>query len=347
MGTDVSISLDDTFELILQKTSLNEYEEYILPTVMDQKSINSIRKLSLKEFSRLAPTWDMTNILNGLITLSRIKSKGNTVIHKIWSDKNIADVPNKDISALFHFPAECQHDIHDIRTPYILIVPGGAYSMVASIQEGFPVARKLNKLGFSVFILHYRVGRRNLFPASLQDLEQAISYINERSGLFRINPCDYLLMGFSAGGHLAALSATENYSIYNCKLSAPRVLILSYAVINFEESNDIMNLCKTNCLGTSASRKGIKSLDVSRHIGKQYPPTFLWHCCDDRSVPISNAEKMERALAKNNIVHETRFYRCGGHGIGLGSGTQAEGWIEDAVNFSRKHRFLSPDYKLQ
>ena len=177
--------------------------------------------------------------------------------------------------------------------PAILVFPGGGYFM-CSDREAEVVAMQYYSKGFNAFVLHYCVGKENAkYPRPLEDAEKAMETIIERAEEFCIFPDKIAVIGFSAGGHLAA----ELSTIGKIK---PRATILGYPCV-------LEEMCK-NVLAESQP-----SLDDK--VDENTPPTFIFAACDDTCVPIIHSLKYAEALDKNKIPFEVHIYSEGGHGF--------------------------------
>ncbi|MBR0474823.1 MAG: alpha/beta hydrolase [Erysipelotrichaceae bacterium] len=216
--------------------------------------------------------------------------------------------------------------------PVALLVPGGGYGMVCSFIEGVPIARKLNEKGISAFILYYHVRNKAEYPAPMDDLARAVREIMEKKEVYNIDFEDYSIWGASAGGHLAASFGTDNVGYVKYGLPKPAALILAYPVIS-------MDLAIThggshdNLLGKKASPEKEEMLSVEKHVHSGYPDTYLWCSLADKVVDPLNSRRMARALAEKGIRYQLRIFDDTAHGVGPGTGTNAEGWIDEAIRF--------------
>jgi acetyl esterase/lipase len=218
--------------------------------------------------------------------------------------------------------------------PFAVICPGGGYSIIASFIEGTPVARKLNDLGISAFIVYYRVRRKARWPHPQEDLARAVREILERAAEYGVDPNDYSVWGSSAGGHLVGSFGTENTGYARWALPKPRALVLIYPVISMEGA---LPHCEThdNLLGPHATAAMERAASIDRNVTADYPPTYLWCGDADASVDPENTRRMAAALKAAGIPFRCEIFHGVGHGVGPGTGTAAEGWIEHAVEFWR------------
>lgn len=220
--------------------------------------------------------------------------------------------------------------------PSVLILPGGAYSIVSDFNEGKPFAEEFNKRGYNAFVLWYRVGAAARYPAPMQDVARAMQFIKSHAVEWEIDPAKIALMGSSAGGHLAAFFAAEydrfdteyNGALYGLK---PSAVVLCYPVITMGELTH--KVSRRRLLGAFSGKTEQNAASVERRVTSEYPPTFLWHNKDDQSVDCRNSEKMAEALRKNGVPCELHLYETGGHGIGLAKGKDAQGWFDLAFTF--------------
>ncbi len=221
------------------------------------------------------------------------------------------------------------------RHPFALVIPGGAYSMVCSFIEGVPIARELNRMGVSVFILYYHVGNEARFPAPQDDAARAVREILENADKYMVETENYSVWGASAGGHLAASFGTESMGWKKYGLPRPGAVVLTYPVISMDPAVTHMETC-VNLLGEDPSAEQIEAASIDLNVTKEYPPTFIWAGDTDSLVPAENTRRMARALESAGVRHECAIFRGVDHGVGPGTGTVAEGWIRRAVKFTQK-----------
>lgn len=220
--------------------------------------------------------------------------------------------------------------------PLAIICPGGGYHWVCSFSEGLPYARKLNAMGYSAIVVHYRCGRKYPYPVPQDDLARAIQYVMARKERWNLDPEGYSLWGSSAGGHLAASFCTDAMGFRNYGLPKPGALILSYPVITM---GNYAHLGSRNyLLGEDQSPRRIEFASVEKQLTAGYPPTFLWCGLADRDVNPENSRLLANALSSFGIPHVFLPIEGVDHGVGIGEGLPCEGWFEKAVSFWESHR---------
>jgi acetyl esterase/lipase len=192
--------------------------------------------------------------------------------------------------------------------PFAIVCPGGGFAYVGSIHEGFPHALELSGRGHHAFVLKYRVGDGR---QATEDLAAAISYVFENAVALEVTTRDYSLWGSSAGARMvASIGSAGPAGFGGDDLPGPSVVVMAYT--------------------------GHSSFSV------EDPPTFVTVSEDDRIVNVRVVERRVEAMRRVGIEVEYRRYRNAGHGFGLGIGTDAEGWIEHAVQFWERHMGRAP-----
>jgi acetyl esterase/lipase len=162
----------------------------------------------------------------------------------------------------------------------------------------------------------------------LMDAQQAIRVVRERAQELSIDPNKIGVIGFSAGGHLAA-SLCNHYSdtLYPAInfSSRPDFAALVYAVISFADSMTHSGSI-TNLLGINPDSKWVKYFSNELQVTSNTPPTFLVHAGDDKSVSVENSILYFEALQRAGVKSELHIYQTGGHGFGSGRGGTENGW---------------------
>ena len=239
----------------------------------------------------------------------------------------------KDIFRPNRYQLDLRFVLRDGRKhPFAVICPGGGYSMVCSFIEGAPIARKLNELGVSAFIVYYRVREKARYPHPQEDLARAVKEILDRAEEYGVDPDNYSVWGSSAGGHLAGSFGTESMGWQQYGLPKPAAIILSYPVISMEDDLPHRET-HDNLLGKHATEAMERSTSIDRNVTENYPPTYVWCGDADSTVDPENTRRMAASLEKAGVPHRCEIFPGVEHGVGPGTGTAAEGWIGKAVAF--------------
>ncbi len=205
----------------------------------------------------------------------------------------------------------------------VIICPGGGYLHLSMEKEGSDVAKWLNSLNISAFVLKYRLGPRYHHPAMLDDAQRAIRIVRARAAANGLRTDRIGIMGFSAGGHLASTAGTH-FDSGNPKAadpidragSRPDFLILGYAVISMNSEYTHAG-SRTALLGDHPDPKLLDDLSNDQRVTAQTPPTFLFQTNADTTVPAENSVRFYLALRKAGVPAELHIYEQGPHGVGL------------------------------
>jgi acetyl esterase/lipase len=213
----------------------------------------------------------------------------------------------------------------------VIVAPGGGYTMLASNHEGRQVADWFAARGITAFVLKYRLGPHNIFPIPLEDAQRAIRLVRYNATKFGVSPDRIGIIGFSAGGHLAASTGTL-FDAGSASASDPidRVsdrpdfMILGYAWLNAMEPNEDGKITYCSVLKTVPAadcKQFEKAYTPTLHVTAHTPPTFVYATSDDKVVPVVQASvDFYDALVAAGVPVEMHLFEHGRHGSGLGLG---------------------------
>jgi acetyl esterase/lipase len=204
----------------------------------------------------------------------------------------------------------------------VIVCPGGGYQNLAMDHEGVQIAKWLNSLGISAFVLKYRLGPKYHHPAMINDAQRAIRTVRSRAASLHIEADRIGIWGFSAGGHLASTAATHfdagdpnAADPIDRAGSRPDFAILAYPVISLGEFSHVGS--RNNLLGKTPDPKLVEDLSNDLRVTPQTPPTFLFHTTADATVPVENSVRFYLALRKAGVPAEMHIFQNGPHGVGL------------------------------
>jgi acetyl esterase/lipase len=213
----------------------------------------------------------------------------------------------------------------------VVVLPGGAYAHLAGNLEGRQVADWFTSRGFRAFILSYRLSSNGyLLPVPLLDARRAVQTVRARARNYSINPNRIVMIGFSAGGHLAALAATQALDgdpnatdPIEQVSSRPDFLVLGYPWIGAISSDTShLSYCKLfNVMDRCEALRAAYSPDL--FVTAKTPPTFWYHTFNDETVPVEQGLRFYEALIKAGVPAEGHIFASGPHGTGLGKGDAA------------------------
>ncbi len=230
----------------------------------------------------------------------------------------------------------------------VIIFPGGGYSHLSMNKEGKKVAKWLNSLGITAYLLKYRMPddrtMKDKTIGPLQDAQEAVRMVRRNAKKWNLDASKIGVMGFSAGGHLAAtlsIHFTEiTYDSIENTSSRPDFTILIYPVISMQ--NEIANKgSKEKLLGLNPSSELIKKFSCDLNVNADTPKTFIVHATDDQSVPVENSINYYLALKNNKIQCELHLYEKGGHGFGLGLIDTSKNWTQDCENWLKNNSYTN------
>ncbi|MFZ4775862.1 MAG: alpha/beta hydrolase [Terrimicrobiaceae bacterium] len=220
----------------------------------------------------------------------------------------------------------------------VLILPGGGYGGL-SAQEGEGFAGIFQLQGFKSFVLNYRLGSNGYrHPVMLEDAARALRMVRSRASSDGFNPNKIIIIGSSAGGHLAATLLTkwdagnpEDPDPVQRLSSRPDLGILCYPVITMGPLTH--GGSRDNLLGPDAPQSLLAGLSAELHVNPKTPACFVWHTWEDGAVPVENTLLFAGALREAGVPFECHIYQDGGHGLGMKDGIE---WPEDCMRWLAK-----------
>ncbi len=214
----------------------------------------------------------------------------------------------------------------------ILVIPGGGYSTVCSDREGEPIAMAFMPYGYSAFVLHYSVAPKR-FPTQLQEASRAMAHIRDNAARYGINPERVFVIGFSAGGHLAASLGTmwdtdyanvcpEKPKGYN----KPTGMMLMYPVTSGVKAYSHFDSLK-NLLGEGFNDKDmVEFCSIENRVSRESSPAFIMHTSNDQLVNVRNSIVIGEKFAQLEIPFEMHIYYDAPHGVALANKITKGGW---------------------
>lgn len=294
------LSVTSTVGEILNHPAFSGHARRILP--WDDRPYDE--EMSLSEIGGLLPyhsAVDTGTVLGGLNRMLDDVADGRQVFYDIYSEADKRSDPSKENTGLFFFRGSPGK-------PFAIVSPGGGFAYVGSIHEGFPYAVEINRQGYNVFVLKYRVGQGG--SVATQDLAAAVSFVFRNSETLDVATDGYSLWGSSAGARMAASIGSHGVSAFGGDdLPKPATVVMAYTAHS----------------------------DHSDH-SENEPPTFVVVGSDDGIAPPSSMESRIAELKRLGTQVEYQKFPSVGHGFGTGTGTSAEGWVTEATRFWEQSR---------
>jgi acetyl esterase/lipase len=252
--------------------------------------------MPISDMSRLLPYHTHVNpeiVVSGLNRMIDDVAEGKTVFYDIYTEAEKQTDASRKNTGLFFFRGKPG-------ATFAVIAPGGAFTHVASVHEGFPYAVEINNRGYNAFVLKYRVGDAGT-PAT-KDLAAALSFIFRNADSLGVTTKGYSLWGSSAGARMAAAVGSHGTQRFGGPdLPKPATVVMIYT--------------------------------AHSDFGSSEPPTFVAVGELDEIAPPSTMEKRVALLRKAGTEVEYHKYPRVAHGFGLGTDTSAEGWAAEAIHF--------------
>lgn len=235
-----------------------------------------------------------------------------------------------------------------VARPAIVVCPGGGYQGLAIDREGTQIAAWLGSIGVVAAVLDYRHrGKGYGHPTPLGDVQRAVRVVRAHAAEWGIDAAKVGVLGFSAGGHLAAsvsvhhdagkADAEDEVERLSCR---PDFAVLCYAVIAFG-SDCTHQGSQRNLLGEDAAPELVAKMSCERQVDEHTPPTFLWHTHDDPVVPAKNSLLYYEALLAHGVPAELHVFEHGPHGLGLARGYEAVTWTDLCRRWLERRGVLS------
>ena len=304
-GSYKHVSASHSFRYIMNHPALGELGENALP--LGGKALRTVTspwklKIMIPFLGKHEPT-----VVGGINYTIDMAEAGRTDYVPIYSESEMAANPTKEKAGLFIYRAE------DENAPFVVVVPGGGFTMLGVASSAWPYAEPLVEAGYNVFVLKYRVGvyegETDKIPAShraAEDMAAALACIRSNADAFGIDPDKYLLVGSSAGGQIAARFCAE--TAFDDTLPAPAASLLLYPA---------------NC-----ERYDYTGCTV---------PMYITVCQDDPQINVAGLDQAVAAMEAAGLTVSYNKFETGGHSFGLGVGTPAEGWMDRALAFAEAY----------
>jgi acetyl esterase/lipase len=229
----------------------------------------------------------------------------------------------------------------------VVVFPGGGYEHLSMVKEGSDIANWLAGLGVTAFVVRYRLGPAYHHPIQRGDAQRAIRTVRARAAEWQVDPARLGIIGFSAGGHLAATAGTHfdagdaaSADPIERAGARPDFMMLIYPVITMRDSITHAG-SRLNLLGREPSPELVRLLSNETQVTARTPPAFLVHTFDDRTVPVQNSLLFYEAMRAAGVPAELHVFDHGPHGFGLAPANPVlSAWPGLAELWMRRHGWL-------
>jgi len=286
------LGADSTLRDVLRHPSFAGFGRLLLP--WDDRAYDE--RMPLSRIGSLLPYHthvDPETVANALNRMIDDAALARTVFYRFYSEAERQQEPARENTGLFFFRGRPG-------APFAVVSPGGGFSYVGSVHEGFPHAVAISSRGYNAFVLRYRAGRGE--AVATRDLAAAVSYVFRNAETLGVGTNGYSLWGSSAGARMAAAIGSLGVARYGGgDAPRPSAVVMAYTAHSDHSSAE--------------------------------PPTFVVVGEQDGIAPPAVMKRRVEALRKAGTPVEYRECEGLGHGFGLGTGTSAEGWVFDAIRF--------------
>lgn len=289
------LKTDDSVRRIVEHPAFKGFSRRILPRAHDTHYLDT----PLSNVRSLMPYHnhvDPDTVVRALNHMIDEINDGKTFFYDFYTEQQKREDPAKEDTGLFFYRGAKG-------APFAIVCPGGGFSYVGSLHEGFPLALEISKKKYNAFVIRYRTDGEKM---ATEDLAAAITYIFRNAVSLGVSTQGYSLWGGSAGARMVGNIAISGVAAYGGgDLPKPLTVVIAYT-------------------GHSS-------------YSRDFPPTFLTVSANDPIANVSVVDQRVKNLGDVGVEVEYHRYRTAGHGFGLGNGTDAEGWLDHAVEFWKKH----------
>lgn len=283
------LTTENTVGDVISHPAFAGFGQFILPTEWGYNA-----EMPLAEIAALLPYHSHIDPERAVETINHMAELAGEqdIFYKIYPEAVREAEREKENAGLFFFRGEPG-------APFAVICPGGGFSYVGAIHEGFPYAEELSGKGYNAFVIQYRTGGAQ---QACEDLAAGLTFIFDNAEKLGVSTENYSLWGGSAGARMAAYLGSYGAAAFGgADLPKPSAVIMQYT--------------------------------GHTDYGADEPPTFVAVGENDGIANWRTMERRVQALAAMGVDTEFHKYPSLGHGFGLGIGTSAEGWLDLAAAF--------------
>lgn len=290
-ASDVTYTKDSRIGDVMEDPVFGSYGRLLFPTDESYYSGDTLGELDLTWYNDINP--DKTvEIVN---TLHDRAADGEQIFFDIYTEEEKEEDPDKNDTGLFFFRGS-----PGAKTA--IVSAGGGFAYVGAMQDSFPVALELSKMGYNAFALIYRPDSQT----ACEDLSRAVAWLSENAELLDIDMTDYSLWGGSAGARMADWVGTNGTTAYGeAEYPQPAIVVTQYTGLSEVTGNE--------------------------------PPTYANVGTSDGIADYRTMEDRIARIQANGTDAQIQVFEGLPHGFGLGEGTVAEGWVNEAVSFWEAH----------
>lgn len=296
------ITLGDKIIDVINHPAFKNFGFYLFPWNDKERYSKDLKMKDAPSLNLWHTNFNAKEEVDGLNRLIDDINKGYQVFYDIYSEEEKQLDPYKKYTGLFYLRGKKN-------APYMIMLPGGGYYYVGTLHEGLPVGQEINKYGYNAFILKYRVNGGGRYPYDFEykaakDLIRAVKFIEENYIELEVDKNNYSLWGGSAGAR------TVSDAVYG-----------------------EAGIAKEECVKPAASIIAYTFFCDNPPFSKNDSPAFFIVGKNDNIVPWTEVKERVDNMKRAGCIVEAHIINNLKHGFGVGKGTKAEGWINQAVKF--------------
>ena len=282
----------------------------------------------------------------GLRRMRELAPQGEELHFSIYPEEERLASWDKATVTLEYYPTKNSGET----LPYVLILPGGGFNRQWGFIEGQAIAARANELGYPAFVLYYRVKQEPLMPLPVEDMYQAIRFIDRNAARFSVQAGKYMIGGFSAGASIAACLLTKRFGWEAGGIPRPTAVFLGYGPMRFDEfyraweeapegspAKEGGAAVLRRVGGPSFTMDTLSPYNIIDQLNPDAPPVYVTANMDDPIVPVVNSLALIKALKEKRIECRAKIGNTGGHSYGLGNGLEVAGWFDEAIALFASH----------
>ena len=256
-------------------------------------------------------------------------NKGVQITWQVYTQEQIDANVQLGMVQLYYFPADTSN------ARFAIVVPGNGGPTTSELGEGGSMAWQLHEAGYAVFVLRYRSFMEATDNAPVWDVGNAVRYVIDHAAQFDVQPDDYALVGFSSGGQIVGLIGSDSpeFGYQAFGVPQPAALLLGYPINNFAEVKPVYHLV----IDPAALSWRYYWTNISDVVNENYTPVFFWYGKNDvymKRMGFSlQGPALQRALEASGVTYKCLVFENAPHAIGTARGTDAEGWVQQAIEF--------------
>ena len=265
----------------------------------------------------------------GLNYLAQVYHEGTRITYPLYTPEEIQARPSRKNAEVYYCPAR------EPGAKFAVVLSGNALVYSGELRGGVSTAWELHQQGYAVFALRYSIGSQAGDDAPLEDLARTVRLVLDNAETFGVSTQGYAVLGYSSGGQIAGVFGSQQQGWGKYGLPRPGLLILAYPINNFAEARPAYRLL----MDAGTLQKRYYSYTISDLVGPDYPAVFLWYGRNDRTLKRFGFDRQDEELARTlkaqGVPCQVEVYDNARHGVGIGVGTDAEGWVARAAQFWR------------